>query len=139
SRLDAHANRMASEQERAHTLLRNMENANSRIGAEEAARKALISTRDAAEETRQALEAMEGSLNGQLEHRRDLIHRIDQQLHARQIQLVTDILQAEGGHLELTTALSGLEENLSSIRGILPVDVGERRMTNRDWWIPLSR
>ncbi|MFQ5501701.1 MAG: hypothetical protein ACE5EQ_05295 [Phycisphaerae bacterium] len=125
--IDERAGRMSSEQERANTLLGRLDGVLERIGTVEAARESLSHVREAAEETRQALETMNGSLNGQLEQRRDLVHRIDRQLRERQIQLVTDILRAEGRHLELTTALSKVQETVSSIQELMPMKTSKRR------------
>ncbi|MFQ5423086.1 MAG: hypothetical protein ACE5F9_03815 [Phycisphaerae bacterium] len=69
----------------------------------------LADAEQCADRTKGAMETLDECLNAQLARREDIVERIDRQIGTRNIQLVTDILRAEGMHLQLSTALGDVD------------------------------
>ncbi len=69
----------------------------------------LTDAEQCADRTKGAMETLDECLNAQLARREDIVERIDRQIGTRNIQLVTDILRAEGMHLQLNTALGDVD------------------------------
>lgn len=82
----------------------------------ERARNEISEAIQRADNSRQALESLDASLNANLAHRREILERIDSALCERQIQLVTDILRAEAEHLSLTDALNQIRTSVDAVQ-----------------------
>lgn len=84
-----------------------------------------------ADASRAALESLDESLDANLNHRRDMLARIDSALNERQMQLVTDILRAEAEHLSLTEALDQIRSTVDAIQGDLAGVIGDGLGANK--------
>ena len=122
--IDSAARRAADQAAEFAVVQARLDAAAAALRDEEAAVTARLNERLRDIETREAVAraaldeaaGIDARLEAQVRRREDIVARIDSQLRDRQMQLVTDLLRAEGRHLELTDALSRLTGLLDELR-----------------------